>query len=49
MNALAAADYLLITLQCEYLAMEGLGQILRVLSDIKTAEQTQILSSAVSL
>ncbi|MBQ6534980.1 MAG: ParA family protein, partial [Opitutales bacterium] len=27
MNSLAAADYLLIALQCEYLAMEGLGQI----------------------
>ncbi len=37
MNALAAADYLLITLQCEYLAMEGLGQILRVLNDMKTS------------
>ncbi len=35
MNALAAADYLLITLQCEYLAMEGLGQILKVLEDLK--------------
>ena len=29
MNSLAAADQLLITLQCEYLALEGLGQILR--------------------
>lgn len=37
MNALAAADYLLIALQCEYLAMEGLGQILKVLSDLKTS------------
>lgn len=37
MNALAAADYLLITLQCEYLAMEGLGQILKVLGDIKNS------------
>jgi chromosome partitioning protein len=35
MNALAAADYLIITLQCEYLAMEGLGQILKVLQDIR--------------
>ena len=25
MNSLAAADYLLITLQCEYMALEGLG------------------------
>lgn len=37
MNALGAADYLLITLQCEYLAMEGLGQILKVLGDLKTS------------
>lgn len=37
MNALAAANYLLITLQCEYLAMEGLGQILKVLGDLKTS------------
>ena len=27
MNSLVAADFLLIALQCEYLAMEGLGQI----------------------
>jgi chromosome partitioning protein len=38
MNAMAAADYLLISLQCEYLAMEGLGQILNVLEQIKDAE-----------
>ncbi len=37
MNTLGAADYLLITLQCEYLAMEGLGQILKVLNDLKTS------------
>jgi len=37
MNALGAADYLLITLQCEYLAMEGLGQILRVVEQLKAA------------
>lgn len=37
MNSLAAADYLLITLQCEYLAMEGLGQILKVLEQLKDA------------
>jgi chromosome partitioning protein len=37
MNSLAAADYLLITLQCEYLAMEGLGQILKVLEQLKEA------------
>jgi len=37
MNSLAAADHLLITLQCEYMALEGLGQILRTLERIKTA------------
>ncbi|MFP4542223.1 MAG: ParA family protein [Opitutales bacterium] len=37
MNALAAADYLLIALQCEYLALEGLGQILRVVEELKNA------------
>lgn len=37
MNSLAAADYLLITLQCEYLAMEGLGQILQVVDQLKEA------------
>lgn len=37
MNSLAAADFLLIALQCEYLALEGLGQILRNLDRIKQA------------
>jgi len=37
MNSLAAADYLLITLQCEYLALEGLGQILRNVDRLKSA------------
>ncbi len=37
MNSLAAADYLLITLQCEYLAMEGVGQILKVIARLKDA------------
>ncbi len=37
MNALAAADYLLIALQCEYLALEGLGQILRVVEQLREA------------
>lgn len=44
MNSLAAADYLLITLQCEYLAMEGLGQILKVLDQLKEAEVNPKLS-----
>ncbi len=36
MNSLAAADYLLIALQCEYLALEGLGQILRNVERLKS-------------
>jgi chromosome partitioning protein len=38
MNSLATADYLLIALQCEYLALEGLGQILRVVERLQQAE-----------
>ena len=37
MNSLVAADYLLIALQCEYLAMEGLGQILKVVNKLRDA------------
>jgi chromosome partitioning protein len=37
MNSLSAADHLLIALQCEYMALEGLGQILRNLDRIKAA------------
>ena len=37
LNGLAAADYLLIALQCEYLAMEGLGQILKVVDKLRDA------------
>ncbi len=37
MNSLAAADQLLITLQCEYMALEGLGQILRNVDRLKNA------------
>ncbi|MGH7994977.1 MAG: ParA family protein [Opitutaceae bacterium] len=37
MNSLAAADQLLITLQCEYLALEGLGQILRSVERLRSA------------
>ena len=35
MNSLCAADYLLITLQSEYLALEGLSQITRAIQDLK--------------
>ncbi len=34
-NALAAADYLIIPLQCEYYALEGLGQLLTTFKLIK--------------
>jgi chromosome partitioning protein len=37
MNSLAAANHLLITLQCEYLAMEGLSQILHVVEQLQQA------------
>jgi chromosome partitioning protein len=35
MNALCCADYLLIALQCEYLALEGLGQIMKVADQLR--------------
>jgi len=43
MNSLAAADYLLITLQCEYMALEGLGQILRNVDRLKSANINPVL------
>lgn len=43
MNSLAAADFLLIALQCEYLALEGLGQILRNVDRLKTARVNENL------
>ena len=44
MNSLAAADQLLITLQCEYMALEGLGQILRNVDRLKTAHLNDSLN-----
>jgi len=44
MNGLAAADYLLIALQCEYLALEGLGQILKVVDQLREAKVNPGLS-----
>ncbi len=38
MNSLAMADYLLVALQCEYLALEGLGQILDVVRQLREAQ-----------
>jgi len=43
MNSLAAADYLLIALQCEYLALEGLGQILNVVERLHEASLNEKL------
>jgi chromosome partitioning protein len=43
MNALAAADHLLIALQCEYMALEGLGQILKVVDRLKNAGVNPVL------
>ncbi len=37
MNSLASADYLLVALQCEYLALEGLSQILSVVERLHEA------------
>ena len=37
MNSLAAADHLIIALQCEYMALEGLGQILKLVERLKSA------------
>ena len=43
MNALAAADHLLIALQSEYMALEGLGQILKVVDRLKNAGVNPVL------
>ena len=43
MNALAAADHLLVALQCEYMALEGLGQIIKVVDRLKTAGVNPVL------
>lgn len=37
MNCLCAADYLIVALQCEYLALEGLSQILNLIDQLKQA------------
>ena len=44
MNALGASDHLIVTLQTEYLAMEGLGQILGVVDQLKAAGATDKLT-----
>ena len=47
MNSLVAADQLLITLQCEYMALEGLGQILRNVDRLKAINTTLNLGGIV--
>ncbi len=42
MNALAWADYVLIPLQCEYLAMEGLNLIMRTIGNVKKGLNTKL-------
>ena len=42
MNALAWADYVLIPLQCEYLAMEGLNLIMRTINNVKKGLNTKL-------
>ena len=44
MNSLCAADHLLVTLQSEYLALEGLGQIIGVIEQLKSAGANPDLS-----
>jgi chromosome partitioning protein len=44
MNSLAAADQLLIALQCEYMALEGLGLILRNVDRVKNANLNSALN-----
>ena len=44
MNSLCAADHLLVTLQSEYLALEGLGQIIGVIEQLKRAGANPELS-----
>ena len=44
MNSLCAADHLLVTLQSEYLALEGLDQIIRVVEQLKNAGANPTLS-----
>lgn len=49
LNMLAAADGLLIPLQCEYYALEGLSQLLRTVQLIQRSENPQLKVNAVLL
>ena len=37
MNAMAAADSVLVPLQCEFFALEGLSQLLETVNQVRTA------------
>lgn len=43
-NSLVAAHHLLVTLQCEYLAMEGLSQIIKTVDNLKSSQANPNLS-----
>ncbi len=42
LNALAAADSVLVPLQCEYLALEGLSQLVRTIERVRAAFNTRL-------
>ena len=44
MNSLCSADHLIVTLQSEYLALEGLGQIVSVIEQLKNSGANENLS-----
>ncbi len=44
MNSLCASDTLLVTLQCEYMALEGLGQIIDIVEQLREAGANPNLS-----
>lgn len=48
-NALAASDTVLIPLQCEYYAMEGLGDLLRTIQLIKGRLNTRLIPEGILL
>jgi chromosome partitioning protein len=43
-NALAAADELLVPIQCEYFALEGLSKIMRVIQQIRDCQANEALA-----
>lgn len=49
LNALAAADSVLIPLQCEYYALEGLSQLLQIISMVQEGLNTQLQIEGVVL